>query len=283
MNPTPKHDKYQELCSGLYKFRNHIERVRYTFKSVELHRDLHFPEFLEQTFATLDWDGHVRGSMEDDGRRRGLPTVVDRRCSSRRSFVASVREKHMRLPIALRSKLGHRIISGAGCKLRSHPRSSVLALEFRAVARPGGKQRQMSAGGITDDADPIRIHSQPSRISAGPPDCGLHVFNLSGPFGFAGEPVLNRNRHVTESYRRLYPIRKSVLAAAEETSTVEMNQGHAFIRCIAWLIDVESKIAGAGFSVDDILFNGRRAAGRSAILCRDCACGRHNRCKSCRF
>ena len=74
-----------------------------------------------------------------------------------RRFVASVREQHMRLPIALRSKLGHRIISGAGCKLRTHPRSSVLALEFRAVARPGSKQRQLSARGITDDADPIRI------------------------------------------------------------------------------------------------------------------------------
>src|SRR5438034_9770677 len=283
MNPTPKHDKYQELCSGLYKFRNHIERVRYTFKSVELHRDLHFPEFLEQTFATLDWDGHVRGSMEDEGRRRSRRNVVGRRCSSVGSFVASVREQHVRLPRALGSKIGHRVISGAGCKLRTRPGSSVLALEFRAVARPGSKQRQMSARGITDDADPIRIHSQPAGISASPPDCGLHVFNLSGPFGFAGEPVLNRNRHVTESYRRLYAISKSVLAATEETSSVEMDQGHAFIGCTGWLIDVESEIGVAGFSVDDVLFNGRRAAPRSAILCRDCARGRHNCCKSCRF
>src|SRR5436309_11617215 len=157
MDHLPIQEKVQELSGGLCKFRIRIERVRYAFKSVELHRDLHFPEFLEQTFATLDWDGHVRGSMEDDGRRRSLRDVVDRRCSSMRRFVASVREQHVRLPIALRSKLGHRIISGAGCKLRTHPRSSVLALEFRAVARPGGKQRQMSARGITDDADPIRI------------------------------------------------------------------------------------------------------------------------------
>ena len=150
-------EKVQELSGGLCKFRIRIERVRYAFKSVELHRHLHFPQFLEQTFATLDWDGHVRGSMEDDGRRRSLRDVVDRRCSSMRRFVASVREQHLRLPVALRSKLGHRVISGAGCKLRTHPRSSVLALEFRAVARPGSKQRQMSARGITDDADPVRI------------------------------------------------------------------------------------------------------------------------------
>src|SRR5207248_2756892 len=65
-------EKVQELSGGLCKFRIRIERVRYAFKSVELHRHLHFPQFLEQTFATLDWDGHVRGSMEDDGRRRSL-------------------------------------------------------------------------------------------------------------------------------------------------------------------------------------------------------------------
>src|SRR5438034_8967821 len=106
MNPTPKHDKYQELCSGLYKFRNHIERVRYAFKSVELHWHLHFPQFLEQTFATLDWDGHVRGSMEDDGRRRSLRNVVDRRCSSMRRFVASVRDQHLRRPVARLSTAG---------------------------------------------------------------------------------------------------------------------------------------------------------------------------------
>src|SRR5439155_22101222 len=100
---------------------------------------------------------------------------------------------------------------------------------------------------------------------------------------FAGEPVLNWNRHVTESYGRLHPIRKSVLAAPEETSSVEMDQRHAPIGCIGWVVDVESKIGVAGFSVDNILFNGRRAARRSAILCRDCACGRHNCCKSCRF
>ena len=86
-------EKVQELSGGLCKFRIRIERVRYAFKSVELHWHLHFPQFLEQTFATLDWDGHVRGSMEDDGRRRSLRDVVDRRCSSMRRFVASVREQ----------------------------------------------------------------------------------------------------------------------------------------------------------------------------------------------
>ena len=157
MDHLPIQEKVQELSGGLCKFRIRIERVRYAFKSMELRRDLHFPEFLEQTFATLDWDGHIRGSMEDDSRRRSLRNVVDRRCSSMGSFVASIGQQHMRLPIALRSKLSHRVISGARCKLRAHSRSSVLALEFRAVARPGSKQRQMSARGITDDADPIRI------------------------------------------------------------------------------------------------------------------------------
>src|SRR5207247_10148870 len=123
-------EKVQELSGGLCKFRIRIERVRYAFKSMELRRDLHFPEFLEQTFATLDWDGHVRGSMEDDGRRRSLRNVVDRRCSSMRSFVASVREQHVSLPIALRSKLVQRVIVRAGCKLRTNPRTSILALGF---------------------------------------------------------------------------------------------------------------------------------------------------------
>src|SRR5437773_7302135 len=49
-------EKVQELSGGLCKFRIRIERVRYTFKSVEFHRHLHFPQFLEQTFATLDWE-----------------------------------------------------------------------------------------------------------------------------------------------------------------------------------------------------------------------------------
>src|SRR5437870_3537977 len=58
-------EKVQKLSCGLCEFRIRIEGMRHTFESVELHRDLHLAEFLEQTFTTLDWNSHVRGSMEN--------------------------------------------------------------------------------------------------------------------------------------------------------------------------------------------------------------------------